>query len=117
MVDACVDLAGGPLFALPAVQGLDRSPLDGLEDAGVDVGLQLPNQGHQVRPSTHPADAPAGHVVRLRQRVELEADLLGAVDLEDAERPVAVERDLRIRRVVAQHDAVAPAEADSTLEE
>ena len=48
--------------------------------------------------------------------MELEADLFGARDLEERDRPVAVECNLRVRGVMAQDDVVAPAEFDGTFE-
>src|SRR5260370_26450635 len=112
-----IDLARGERFRFAAVERLDGGPLHRLEDARVDVGLELSDESDQVGAPTHPADAPARHVVGLRERVELETDLLSALDLEQAQRPVAVERDLRIGRVVAEDDAVTAAEFDRALEE
>src|SRR5229473_5090555 len=112
-----IDLARGERFRFAAVERLDGGPLHRLEDARVDVGLELADESDQVGAPAHPADAPARHVVGLRERVELETDLLCALDLEQAQWPVAVERDLRIRRVVAEHDAVTAAEFDRALEE
>src|SRR5882762_9556778 len=43
-----IDLASRARFALSPIQRLDRRPLHGLEDAGVDVGLQLPDQADEV---------------------------------------------------------------------
>src|SRR5260221_3285417 len=113
---ALEDVARRARLVLPTFQSLDRGPLHGLEDPRVDVGLQLADQPDQVGAAADPTDAPAGHVECLRQRVELESDLLRAWDLEQAQRPVAVERDLRVRRVVAEHDSETPAESDRALE-
>src|SRR5712692_10873185 len=87
---------------LPTMERFDGCPLDRLEDAGVDIRLELANETNEVGAPAHPADSPAGHVESLGQRVELEPDFAGPWDLEQAERPVAVERDLRIGRVVAE---------------
>src|SRR5207245_10519350 len=102
-------LAGRSRLAFSPIQRFDRAPLHRLEDAGVDVRLELTDQSHEVGTTAHPADAPSGHVVRLRQRVELEPDFLGTLDLEQAQRPVASESNLRVRRVVAQNHALAMA--------
>ena len=48
--------------------------------------------------------------------MELEPDFLGTLDLEQAQRPVASESNLRVRRVVAQNHAVAMAELDRSFE-
>src|SRR5216684_5228033 len=101
---AGVDLARGTRLLFPTVQRLDAGPLDGLEDARVDVGLQLSDQRDQVGPAANPTQSPAGHVEGLGQRVKLETNLLRARNLEQAERPVTVERNLRIRCVVTKHD-------------
>ena len=107
---AGVDLACGACLLFPAVQRFDSSPLHRLEDARVDVGLQLADQRDQVGPAANPTQPPAGHVEGLGERVKLEPNLLGAWNLEQAQRPVTVERDLRIRCVVAQHDPALAAE-------
>src|SRR5205809_122461 len=101
---ARVDSARCPRLLLPTVHRLDRRPLYRLENARVDVRLQLADQVHEVRAAADPADPPAGHVVRLRQGVKFEADFLRAWDLEKRQRSITVERDLGIRRVVAEHD-------------
>ena len=111
-----VDLAGRSRLVFSPIQRFDRGQLHRLEDAGVDVRLELTDQSHEVGTTAHPADAPSGHVVRLRQRVELEPDFLSTLDLEQAQRPVASECNLRVRRVVAQNDAVAMAELDRSFE-
>ena len=81
-VPAEVDGVGCMRLLLPTVQRLDRRPLHGLEDAGVDVRLQLPDESNEISAATDPTDPPAGHVVGLREGVEFEADLLGARNLE-----------------------------------
>src|SRR6202521_6353079 len=116
LVAARIDRAGGSRLLLPTVHRLDRGPLHGLEDARVDVRLELADEVDQVRAATYPTDPPARHVVRLRQGMKFKTDLFRALDLEKRQRPVSVERDLRIRRVVTQDDVVAPAELDRALE-
>ena len=51
-------------------------------------------------------DAPAGHVVRLRQRVEFDPHVLCAIDFHEARRGLAVVENLRIGCVVADDDLV-----------
>src|ERR1700682_6203006 len=55
-----VHIAGRPRLLLSPIQRLDRRPLDGLEDARVDVGFELADQAHEVLAAAHPADAPPG---------------------------------------------------------
>src|SRR5689334_2327233 len=117
LVPARVYPARRASLVLAAVHRLDRGPLHRLEDSRVDVRLELTDEVDQVGAAAHPADPPAGHVVRLRERVELEADLLRAGYLKERERLVPVEGDLRVRRVVAEDDVVPAAEVDGALEE
>ena len=49
--------------------------------------------------------------------MELDADLAGAVGLEEADRPVAVEGDLAVGAVVADGDVMLAGEGDRLLEE
>ena len=51
--------------------------LHGLEDAGVVVVLQFPQNPDDLRVAADPADAPARHVVGLGAGVELHAHLFG----------------------------------------
>ena len=63
-----------------------------------------------------PAAAPARHVVRLGERVKLDRDVARAVDLEDARRHVAVERELGVRVVVDEQNVELAAPRDDALE-
>src|SRR5205085_2133877 len=63
-----------------------------------------------------PGAAPAGHVVRLGQRVEFDRDVTRAVDLEDARRHVAVERHLGVRVVEYEQDVELATFLDDALE-
>src|SRR3989454_411525 len=51
---ARVDSARCPRLLLPTVHRLDRRPLDRLENARVDVRLQLADQVHEVRAAADP---------------------------------------------------------------
>ena len=51
-------------------------------------------------------DAPAGHVVRLRQRVELDPHILRTIGFHEARRGLAVVENLRIGCIVAHDDLV-----------
>ena len=97
-----VDLARlGGIVAL-LVQRDDRGDLDRLEGSVVEVGLQPRERRQRGRVAEREADAPAGHRERLRQRVRLDRDVVGAGNLEDRGRLVAVERDVGVGEVV--HD-------------
>ncbi len=71
----------------------------------------------EVLVADHEADAPARHVVALRHREELDRDVARAFDLHDRRRLPAVERDVRIREIVHDVDAVLAGERDDLLEE
>src|SRR5208337_176397 len=66
------------------VEGRLRGELDGREDARIGVGLDLPQGGDHGRPADREADAPAGHVEGLGKTMELDRDVLGAGDLQNA---------------------------------
>src|SRR5262249_336103 len=59
----------------------------------------------------------AGHVVRLRQRVEFDGDLSSALGLENGNRPFAVEVDLGIGGIVTKNHVVAYGEIDRLSKE
>ncbi len=61
--------------------------------------------------------APAGHVVALRQREHLDADLLGARGLEERRRHVTVVGRLAVGVVVHGQDLVAAGELDRLFEQ
>ena len=63
------------------------------------------------------ADAPARHVVALREREELDADVLGARHLQEARRLVAVEAEVGVGEVVHHQHVVLARELDDALEE
>src|SRR5207248_6513423 len=100
-----------------ALQRLDRGPLNGLEDPGVDIGLELAGDPYELGVAADPAQPPTGHVVGLRNRMELESHLTRARRLQKAGRAISVERYLRIGCVVAEDDLVLAAELHGALEE
>ena len=71
---------------LRAFEREDAAHLDGREGAVVEVALESGEGGDEVGVADHEADAPAGHVVALRQGEELDGDVFGAGDFEDGGR-------------------------------
>ncbi len=63
------------------------------------------------------AEPPAGHVVRLRGREDLDADVARARHLEERWRLIAVEREIGVREVVDDHQTVLAGEVDDLHEE
>ena len=76
--------------------------LHGERHAGVGEGLHPLQRADQLGVAHRPADAPAGHVVGLGERVELDGHLARPRDLEDRRRAVAVVRDLAVGVVVRE---------------
>jgi len=68
---------------LIALQRDDAGDLDGLEGAVIQVGLDAGQRMDHLRVAAHEAQPPAGHIVRLRRREELDPDLLGPGHLEE----------------------------------
>ena len=93
-----------------------RRMLNGLEHAGVEVRLQLPVALDHLRVAGDEAGAPARHVPALREREDLDADLLRARRLEEARRAVAVEAELGVGVVVDDDQVVRARELDRALE-
>jgi hypothetical protein len=71
---------------LPRVQRSGGRGLDREELPGVHERLHARQGRDGVGAARRPTDPPARHVVRLREGVELDGDLAGAVDLQDARR-------------------------------
>ena len=102
---------------LRAVQRRGRRHLDRGVGAVVEVGLH-PRQGRaDPLVADHHADPPAGHGVGLGQRIDLDGDVLGAVDLQDRGRRVVVEIDLRIGDVGEHQHVVLLRQRDGVLVE
>ena len=72
---------------------------------------------HHVGVAAHEAQPPARHVVRLRGREDLHADVLGARHLEERGRAVAIEREVGVGEVVHDHEPVLAREVDDLDEE
>ncbi len=99
------------------IEGDDRSDLDGLERAVVEIRLELAERRHHLGVPDDEADPPSRHRVTLGERVQLDADVHGTRHLEEARRLVSVEGDIGVREVVDQHDLVFLGERDEALEE
>jgi hypothetical protein len=97
------DLVDALLRPFKGVNGRD---LDGRERAVVEVALEPRERVDEHRVADHEADAPAGHVVTLRQGEELDGDIFGAGNLEDAGRLVAVEGDVGVGQILDEVEAV-----------
>src|SRR5207245_342189 len=91
---------------LLALQGDDGRDLNGLEGAVVEVGLDPAEGVDHARIAAHEAHPPAGHVVGLREREDLDPDLLGPRHREEGGRPVAVEGEIGVGEVVNHHELV-----------
>ena len=72
-------------------QGDDRGDLDRLEQAVVVIALDDAQGPHHLRVAAAEADPPAGHVVALAHRGELDAHLLRPRRGQEARRLIAVE--------------------------
>ena len=101
----------------PLVHGHDRRDLDRLERAVVEVRLQTRERRDHVGVADEEADPPPGHRERLRQGVQLDAALLGALDLEDRGRLVPVEGEVGVGEVVDDEQTVLAGEGDDPLHE
>src|SRR5204862_3396875 len=95
----------------------DRRHLDRREAAVVVVALDAREGVHQVPVADHEADAPAGHVVALRQGEELDRDVAGTWHLHDGWSFIGIKDYVRVRQVVHDEDVVLARERDHALEE
>src|SRR5687767_798623 len=102
---------------LVAFERDDARDLDGLEGTIVEIRLDAGERVDHAGVAAHEAEAPAGHVVRLRRGEDLDADLLGARDLEERRRLVAVEGEVGVGEVVHDHEPVLAGEVDDLHEE
>jgi len=102
---------------LVALERDDARDLDGLEGAVVEVGLDAGQGGDHAGVAADEPHPPARHVVRLRQREDLDADVLRPGHREEGRRLVAVEREVGVREVVDHHQAVLARELHDLHEE
>ena len=75
---------------LRMVEGRLRRLLDRHELSGIAVVLDVGEGLHDLRMAAHERHAPADHVEALRERMDLDADLLRPLDLEEAQRRAVV---------------------------
>ena len=101
-----IDLAQAIRHRIIQVERGNASLLNCLETTGVEVAFYLAQSCEDLFVSDGKPDAPAGHVVRLRQRVELDPYVLRAIDFHEARRGLAVVENLRICCIVADDDLV-----------
>ena len=71
----------------------------------------------QVLVADHETDAPAGHVIALRQREKFDCNFPGPRHLHDRRRLPAIEADVGVGEVVDDIDAMLAGERDDLLEE
>src|SRR2546422_6946382 len=102
---------------LIALERDDAGDLDRLEGAVVQIGLDARQRMDHPGVAAHEGEPPAGHVVRLRRREDLDADLLRPRNLEERRWLVAVEREVGVREVVDDHQPLIAREGDDFLEE
>src|SRR5437660_6736140 len=112
-----VDLADVAHDRLVALQRHDARDLDRLEDAVVEIRLDAGERVHHLPVAAAEREPPAGHVVGLGEREQLDTDVLGARRLEERGRPVAVVGQIRVGEVVDDHEPVLAGEVDHPLEE
>lgn len=91
--------------------------MDGVEQSGVDVGLDLLEAGDHLGVTDDESGSPARHVKCLGEAVKLDADLFGARHLQKRGLRFAVEVKLRVGVVVADDDPVLAREGDDLFEE
>ena len=89
----------------------------GWKTAVIQIALDARQRADHLGVAQAEADAPARHVVALRQREDLDGDFLGALHLQNAGRPVAVEAQVGVGEIVHHHGAVMARQADDLLEE
>ena len=86
------------------IGGMVQRPPGGERDGGELLGVHIAFDGVQgaegIRAADREADPPAGHVERFRQRMGLNRDFFGPVNLQNARRSVALKPRLGVRAVV-----------------
>ncbi len=112
-----IDLVDLVYVIVALVERDDRRDLDGLEGAVVEVGLEFGERSNDLGVPDGEADPPTGHRMTFRERVELDAHLLGARHLKHRRRCVVVERDVGVCEIVNQDHLVLLGKCDETLEE
>lgn len=102
---------------LRTVQGLDRADLNRRERAIVVVALNAGQCADEFTVSDHEADTPAGHVVALTHREELNGHVFSARNLHDGRSLEAVVDDVGVGQVVNDVDAVLLRQGDEFFKE
>src|SRR3989449_3423203 len=102
---------------LGAVQRDDGGDLDRLEDAVIEVALDLLEGSDHLGVAHTEPHPPARHVVALGHGEELHAHVFGAGGLEKARGLVPIEDDVRISQVVHHIDVIFLREGHDLLEE
>ena len=88
--------------------------LDGVELPRVNIAFDLSERGDDGGVAGGPADTPSGHVETLGKRVELDGDIHGAVDFENALGRF-FEVDFAVGEVVGDDPAVLVCQSDGLL--
>jgi hypothetical protein len=95
----------------------DRSDLDRLKRAVVEIRLQSCERLHDFGVPDDEADPPARHRKRLGQRVQLDSDLHSPIGLEDRRRHMAVEGEVGVGEIVDDEQFLLAGEVDDALHE
>ena len=88
-----------------------------MERPVVEVRLELRQRGDDLVVAEQEAHSPARHREGLRERVELDGDVLRTRDLQDRRRLIAVEPEIRVREVVHDDHLACARECDELLHE
>ena len=98
-----------------AISGCSRAArgrlLDGHELARIAIVLDVGERLHDLRMAGHERHAPADHVEALRHRMDLDADFLGPVHLQEAQRRTIVAQQ-DVGRVLDDDDLIGLGEVD-----
>ena len=98
------------------LQGIDRRILDGVEDAGIRIFLDLADGCNQVGIPAGHADPPAGHVVGFGQRVQLYADLFRPVGHQKTQFFLSGEDHFTVGIIITNGDIVLFGKGNHTIE-
>src|SRR5206468_11525643 len=112
-----IELHGFLDAVLGAVQRDDGGDLDRLEDAVIEVALDLLKGSDHLGVAHTEPHSPSRHVVALGYGEELHAHILGTGGLEKARGLVPIEDDVRISQVVHHIDVIFLREGHDLLEE
>jgi hypothetical protein len=102
---------------LRPVERLNSSDLDGLKYPVIKITLDARQGVDDLLVADAKADAPAGHVVALRKRKKLNADVFCSRHLKKAWRLVAVEREIGVGEIVDDDEVMLLGSLDDSFEE